>query len=180
MKINTYEYPKSSLLAMPKDALLIIDRITSNQDILKLLYYNKRDWKNCPTVTREMINEMFATKQISCVPRIKIDRHDKTYLRLSYGSVIPNSTNPEFRDNTFGIDIVCHYDDWDLGDFELRPYRIAGEIDSLLNKSRLTGIGVLDFVSATPYIYDEEFAGVSLTYLATRGHEDEVRPVSEM
>lgn len=177
MKKNTYEYPKSSLLGMPKDAALIMQRILSNQNVLKLLVYGVKDWQKQPTVSNEMIKEMFETEQISAVPKVKIDKKEKTYLRLIYGTMIPNATNPEFRDNTFGIDIICHYDNWDLGDFELRPYRIAGEIDSMLAGTHLTGIGELEFVSATPYIYDEEFAGVSLTYLAIRGNEDRVNPL---
>lgn len=177
MKKNTYEFPKSSLLGMPKDAALIMQRILSNQNVLKLLVYGVKDWQKQPTVSNEMIKEMFETEQISAVPKVKIDKKEKTYLRLIYGTMIPNATNPEFRDNTFGIDIICHYDNWDLGDFELRPYRIAGEIDSMLAGTHLTGIGELEFVSATPYIYDEEFAGVSLTYLAIRGNEDRVNPL---
>lgn len=177
MKKNTYEYPKSSLLGMPKDAALIMQRILSNQNVLKLLVYGVKDWQKQPTVSNEMIKEMFETEQVSAVPKVKIDKKEKTYLRLIYGTMIPNATNPEFRDNTFGIDIICHYDNWDLGDFELRPYRIAGEIDSMLAGTHLTGIGELEFVSATPYIYDEEFAGVSLTYLAIRGNEDRVNPL---
>lgn len=179
MKKDTYIYPKSSLLGMPKDAALIMDRITSNQNVLKLLYYSSRDWKDKPDVTGPMLKEMFETKQISSVPKIKIDKPEKTYLRLIYGSVVRNATNPKYRDNTFGIDIICHYDNWDLGNFEERPYRIAGEIDSMLDKIHLTGIGELEFVSVVPYIYDEEFAGVTLTYLAVRGHEDQVNPIAE-
>ncbi len=177
MKVNTYEYPKSALLGMPKDAALIMDRILSNQNILKLLNYNVRDWQSKPPVGKEIIRQMFETKQISSVPRIKVDRPEKTYLRLIYGTMIRNSSNPQYRDNTFGIDIICHYDNWDLGDFDLRPYRIAGEIDSMLDKTHLTGIGQLEFVSCVPYIYDEEFAGVTLTYLAIRGNEDKVNPL---
>lgn len=179
MKKNTYEYPKSSLLGMPKDAALIMDRILSNQNVLKLINYNDRDWQNKPDVTGTDLKEMFASKQISSVPKIKIDKPDKTYIRLIYGNVVRNATNPEYRDNTFGIDIICHYDNWDLGDFELRPYRIAGEIDAMLDGTHLSGIGELAFVSAVPYVYDEEFAGVTLTYLAIRGNEDRVNPFNE-
>lgn len=178
MKINTFEYPKSSLLGMPKDAALIMDRILSNQRVLKLLAYDVRDWEKQKDVTTQQIEKMFESKQISSVPKIKIDGTEKTYLRLIYGTIIRNSTNPEYRDNTFGIDIICHYDCWDLGNFELRPYRLAGEIDSMLDKTHLTGIGELEFVSASPYIYNEEFAGVTLTYLAVRGHEDLQDPLS--
>lgn len=178
MKHNSYEYPKSSLLGMPKDAAIIIDRILSNPNLLRLLVYETRDWQSQPLPNGDQIKELFTSHQISSVPKIKIDSKEKTYIRLTYGTVIRNASNPEYRDNTFGIDIICHYDNWDLGDFELRPYRVAGEIDAMLDKTHLTGIGELEFVSATPYVYNEEFAGVSLTYLAVRGHEDQKNPVN--
>lgn len=178
MKHNSYEYPKSSLLGMPKDAAIIIDRILSNPNLLRLLVYETRNWQSQPLPNGEQIKELFTSHQISSVPKIKIDSKEKTYIRLTYGTVIRNASNPEYRDNTFGIDIICHYDNWDLGDFELRPYRVAGEIDAMLDKTHLTGIGELEFVSATPYVYNEEFAGVSLTYLAVRGHEDQKNPVN--
>ena len=178
MKHNSYEYPKFSLLGMPKDAAIIIDRILSNPNLLRLLVYETRDWQSQPLPNGEQIKELFTSHQISSVPKIKIDSKEKTYIRLTYGTVIRNASNPEYRDNTFGIDIICHYDNWDLGDFELRPYRVAGEIDAMLDKTHLTGIGELEFVSATPYVYNEEFAGVSLTYLAVRGHEDQKNPVN--
>lgn len=179
MKHNSYEYPKSSLLGIPKDAAIIIDRILSNPNLLRLLVYETRDWQSQPLPNGEQIKELFTSHQISSVPKIKIDSKEKTYIRLTYGTVIRNASNPEYRDNTFGIDIICHYDNWDLGDFELRPYRVAGEIDAMLDKTHLTGIGELEFVSATPYVYNEEFAGVSLTYLAVRGHEDQKNPVND-
>lgn len=74
MKKNTYEYPKSSLLGIQKDASLIMERILSNQNVLKLLAYNTRDWKSKPAVTGDMIKEMIETQQISPVPKIKVDR----------------------------------------------------------------------------------------------------------
>lgn len=178
MKKNTYEYPKSALLGMPKDAYLIMSRVLSNQNVLKLLSYGVKNWQEKPQVTEKMINEMFKTGQISAVPRVKIDRIEKTYLRLTYGAMTRNAYNPEYRNNTFGIDVICHYDNWDLGDYDLRPYRIAGEIDSMLDKTHLTGIGELEFISCAPYVYNEDFAGVSLTYLAIRGNEDKIRQLS--
>lgn len=163
---------------MPKDTRLLIQKIISSQNVLKLLKYNKKDWRHCPAVTEEERNEMFTTGQISAVPKLIIDRDDRTYLRISYGTTTRNSTNPEYRDNVIGIDVICHYKHWDLGDFEMRPYRIAGEIDSMLDKQKFTGIGELEFVSCTPCIYNEEFMGVTLTYLAIRGQEDKKRPLN--
>ena len=178
MKHNTFEFTKSSMLGMPKDTAIIMDRLLSNPNLVKLLVYESRDWEKQPYPTSEQIEELFTSHQISCVPKIKIDNKEKTYLRITYGSIVRNNTNPEYRDNTFGIDVICHFDNWDLGDFELRPYRIAGEIDAMLDGTHLTGIGELEFISAIPYVYNEEFAGVSLTYLAIRGHEDQKNPVN--
>lgn len=173
MKHDKFFPLRSSMLGMSKDAALIMDRILSNKELLKLLVYNEKNWKDQPDVTNEQIKEMFTSHQISSVPRIQVDKVEKTYLRLTYGSIVRNSTNPEYRDNTFGIDIICHYDNWDLGDFRERPLEIAGRIDAMLDKTHLTGIGQLEFISAVPYIYNEEFAGYTLTYLAVRGHEDQ-------
>lgn len=179
MKRETYKFEKSSFLGIPKDMAIIVERILSNKDVLKLLEYNVKDWASQPDVTAEQVKKMFDTEQISPVPRLKIEKERHTYLRLTMGTTVPNAKNPEFRDNTFGIDIICHYDDWNLGNFETRPLRIAGEIDSMLDKTHLTGIGILHFISQAPVIYNAEYAGVSLTYLAVRGNDDRIQPVTE-
>lgn len=166
---------------MAKDTSLIIEKILSNKKVLRLLYYNSPDcleWKSDKDLTPAQIKEMFATKQISNVPKVKIDKEKKTYLRISFDAFTPNATNEYYRDHIVEIKIICHFDDWDLKDFELRPYRIAGEIDSMLDKQHLTGIGELNFLGADQDIYDEEYGGITLRYLAIRGHEDDVNPVN--
>lgn len=190
MQKNTYEYPKSSFLGMAKDTSLIVEKILSNQRVLKLLYYTSPDclkWDSKKNLTPEQIKSMFeckikgdpSTKQISNVPKIKIDTDKRTYLRITYDTFTPNATNTFYRDHIVEIKIACHFENWDLNNFELRPYRIAGEIDSMLNDQHLTGIGLLTFIGANQEVYNEIYGGVTLRYLAIRGHEDEVRPLSE-
>lgn len=175
MKRQSYVFPKPhAFQGIVKDASIILERILSNQDILKLLEYNVKDWKSRPNVTNEQIKRMLDTEQISLVPRLKIVPDRKTYLRLSIGTTVPNATNHKFFDNTFGIDIISHYDDWNLGNFETRPLRIAGEIQAMLDDFHLDGIGTLQFVSMSPVVYNQEFGGVSLSYLAIRGNEDQL------
>lgn len=181
MKVPGYEYPQSSFLGMAKDTSLIVEKILSNRKVLRLLYYTSPDCLDnhkFEDLTSTQIKEMFATKQISNVPKVKIEKEKKSYLRISFDSFTPNATNTFYRDHIVEIKIICHFDDWDLKDFELRPYRIAGEIDSMLDKQHLTGIGELNFLGADQDIYDEEYGGVTLRYLAIRGHEDDVRPLS--
>lgn len=183
MKKNTYEYPKSSFLGMPKDTALIMDKILNNKNVLRLLYYTSADClerKTYKDITEEQINEMLISKQISNIPKVKIDSDKKTYLRITFDSFTPNTTNTFYRDHIVEIKIICHFDDWDLKNFELRPFRIAGEIDAMLNGQHLTGIGELTFLNADSDIYDEEYGGVTIRYLAVRGHEDEINPLKSV
>ena len=91
-----------------------------------------------------------------------------------------NGTNPEFRDNIIQFDIICHFDQWQMKDFELRPYKIAAEIDSMFNDKHLTGIGKLEFLGASQMVLTDEFAGLCLMYQAIHGGEDKVNMPNPM
>lgn len=178
MKKDTYISPKSSFLGMPKDTALIMNKILANKNLLKLLYYTSEDWKSKPDLTSQQIKSLIEDKQISNIPKVKVDGNKMNYLRITYGSFTPNAENEYYRDHVIEFKIICHFDDWDLKDFELRPYRIAGELDAMLNKQHLTGIGVLTFLGADQDVYDDEYGGVTLRYLAVRGNEDRVNPLA--
>ena len=183
MKANTFEYPKSSFLGLSKDTALLMDKILSNQNVLKLMYYNVPDVllnPNVPYVGSEEIKEMLIGGQISNVPRIKFDNEKKNYLILTFDSFTPNATNSFYKDHVVEIKILCNFDNWSLTDYEIRPYRIAGELDAMLNGQKLTGIGVLNFMYAEENLYDNVLGGITLKYLAVRGHEDEVDTVQGM
>ena len=96
----------------------------------------------------------------------------KSYVLLTFDNFSTNRTNPLFRDCTVHFDIICHTDYWDLGDYRLRPLKIAGVIDGLLDRSRLTGIGTFQFLGGNELILNEEFSGYSLMYSAVHGSDD--------
>lgn len=171
MKIETYKYPKSSFLSMEKDMSIIVDMIMKNENLKKLLYYTTKDCYNKPDLTEEQTLELFENN-IKMVPKLYIDNEVFNYLLINFDNFIPNETNPEFRNNMVHFDIVCHFDQWQLRDFELRPYKIAAEIDSMFNDKHLTGIGTLQFVGAVQVKYTDEFAGFCLMYEAIHGEED--------
>lgn len=177
MKIDNTVQSKSSFLSLAKDTSIIMDRLLSNKKLLKLLYYGSRDWNEQPDLNGEQIHSLFDNEQISIVPKLVIDKEKLTYLRISFDDFTPNSSNDFYRDCIISFKIICHFSDWDLGNFETRPHRIAGEIDAMLDKTHLTGIGLLHFIGADQDIYDDEFGGVTLRYLAIHGNEDEVNPL---
>lgn len=73
------------------------------------------------------------------------------------------------------FDIVCHVDQWNLKDFQLRPFKIAGEIDAILNNSKLSGIGKLEFASCDQVTINQDFISLCLVYKAIHGGEDNIQ-----
>lgn len=172
MKIDNVKNPESAFLAQEKDMRIIVDRMAANQRLRKLLYYTTPDALRLPEISDQNFVKMFG-KNIRNLPKLYIDKDVLNYIVISFDNFAPNGDNPEFRDNTIEFDIVCHYDQWQLADsFQLRPYRIAAELDSMLDKKHLTGIGQLNFVGAQQIILTDEFAGLCLLYDTIHGGED--------
>ena len=170
MKKMTYTYPKSSFLSMEKDMGLIVNMIMKNDRLKKMLFYTSRDCLDRPNVTEDDTFEMFG-KQIKIVPKLYVDGSVLNYIIISFDNFTP-SGNPEFRDNIIEFDIICHYDQWHMKDFALRPYKIAAELDTMFNEQHLTGIGTLQFLGANQMILTDEYAGLCLMYQAVHGEED--------
>ena len=170
MKIDSYHPPKSSFLSINKDMKLLVDKFLSNDRLCKLLYYTSKDSLEKPNVSDEEKIDMFG-KQIRLVPKLYVDTPVLNYIIISFDNFI-ESINPEFRDNIIEFDILCHFDQWQLKDFDLRPYRIAAEIDTMLDKQRLTGIGLIEFYGAKEILLTDEFAGLCLMYKTYHGEED--------
>ena len=170
MKIESYKYPHSSFLSTEKDMSIIVDLFLRNDRLKNLLYYTTTDCLDKPNLTDEETFSMFG-KQIKIVPKLYVDGSVLNYIIINFDNFTP-SGNPEFRDNMVEFDIICHFDQWNLKDFQLRPYKIAAEIDSMLNGKSLTGIGELEFMGATQIILTDEFAGLCLMYRAVHGGED--------
>ena len=170
MKIDGVKIPKSSFLSMEKDTNLIINKMFKNERLKRLLYYTSKDALNRPNLNEDQSLELIQNN-IKIVPKLYVDGSVLNYVIINFDKFIP-SENPEFRDNTIEFDIICHFDQWQLQDFALRPYKIAAEIDSMFNNTHLTGIGELQFIGATQIILTDEFAGLCLLYEATHGEED--------
>lgn len=170
MKIENYHPPKSSFLSINKDMRLLVDKFLSNDRLCKLLYYTDRNALDQKKLTDEQKLSMF-NKQIRIVPKLYVDNPVLNYIIISFDNFI-ESGNPQFRDNIIEFDIICHFDQWQLKDFDLRPYRIAAEIDSMLDKQKLTGIGLLEFYGAKEILLTDEFAGLCLMYKTYHGEED--------
>ena len=159
MRIVNYQFPKSSFLSLEKDLNIIINEMSKNKRFQRLLFYNTKDALDRPDITENQMIELFG-KNIKTVPKLYIDGSVLNYIIISFDNFTPNATNPEFRDNIISFDIICHFDQWQLNETtELRPYKIAAEIDTMFNDKHLTGIGKLQFLGANQIILNDEFGG---------------------
>ena len=170
MKIEGHQIPKSSFLSIEKDAAIIINNLMKNERLKRLLYYTTPDALDRPNISDAETIELIKNN-IKLIPKIKVDSSVLNYIEISFDNFI-ETDNPEFKDNIIEFDILCHFDQWQLKDFKLRPYRIAAEIDSMFDGKHLTGIGKLEFLGGTLIAQNDEFGGVALLYRAVHGEED--------
>ena len=176
----------SSFLSCEKDLEEILRRLfiesqPYSDELKKLLVINTKDCLDNKTseVYKNAIKDMSLAKlrdegYIKFEPKVKMPEHEeiKSYLIFSFDNFTTNQNNPEFRDCNVYIDILCHTDCWDLGNFRIRPLKIAGYIDGILNKARLSGIGTFQFSGCNELVLDETLSGYTLSYSAIHGTDD--------
>lgn len=179
----------SSFLSFEKDIETILRKlfIESNpySEILKrLLVINTKDCLDnleSPAI-KEKLKQMSLAKlrqegYIKLEPKIAMPEHEevKSYIIVSCDNFSPNNeNNPYYRDCTVNFTIVCHLDCWDLGNYRIRPLKIAGFIDGILNEAKLSGIGTFNFVGCDEVVYNEDLAGYTLIYRAVHGNDDKI------
>ena len=176
---------KSSFLSVEKDIGTIINKLFIESrpysDMLKrLLMINTKDClENQTDVCRELISktsvkDLKEKGYIRIIPKLDFGEHEevKSYILITMDNFTPNAENPEFRDCTITFDVICHTKYSDLGDYRIRPLKICGYIDGILDKTKLSGIGILNFVGANQLILSEELQGYTLMYRAVHGSDD--------
>lgn len=184
----------SSFLSCEKDTELILKKLFFDNrpysDVLKkLLVINTEDCideksKNAKTYQKFIdslsVKDLREQGYIRLEPKFTMGEHEevKSYILLSFNNFTPNDTNPEYRDCTVTFDVICHTDYWDIQNYQLRPIKIVGYIDGILNETKLTGIGKFHFLGCNELILDENLSGYTLMYRAVHDvdGDDKIAP----
>ena len=175
----------SSFLSCEKDTELIIKKLfvdsrPYSDELKRLLLINTKDCLDDRTnpiyiekIQNTSIGDSIEQGYIRLKPQIAMGENQEvmSYLRISYDNFTP-TTNLHYRDCIVMIDILCHIDAWDIGNFRQRPLKIAGYIDGILNDNKLTGIGTLEFLGCNEIVLSENLAGYCLAYRAVHGDDD--------
>lgn len=126
------------------------------------------------------IKKMKDEQYIKAVPKLSFGEHEevKSYIMLEFDDFTPTQ-NPEYRDCVISFSIICHLDYWEMEDYQLRPWMIAGYIDGILNEARLSGIGILQFLGASQLVLNEYLGGVLIRYVATHSENSDSEKIYE-
>ena len=190
MKRDVIELPNlnSSFLSIEKDIERILTKLffenqIENKQLLRLLVIPTKDCLSDMTnseykekIANTTLATLFKDGYIKLAPKIAMPEQEivKSYIIISFDNFSTNAENPQYRDCTIHFDIICHTDYWTMDNYQIRPLKIAGYIDGILNESKLTGIGTLNFIGCNELVLDEVLSGYTLSYRAIHGNDDRI------
>lgn len=163
MRADSIKPTESTFETAQKDLFKIVQKLIGNEKLKKLLFYPVKDALDRPELTVEESVGLLH-KNIRVIPQLPIEEDVEAYIIVTFDAFTTNGKNPEFRDNVISFDVICHMDNWVMEDYQLRPYLIMGEIDGMFNKSKLNGIGRVEYLSANQLLLSPELAGFSVMY----------------
>ena len=184
---------KSTFLSCEKDAetivrKLFVDSRPYSDELKRLLLINTKDCLDDRTnpvynkkISNTSLGDMIDEGYIRMKPLIKLGENEevRSYICLSFDNFTPNANNAYYRDHIIEIDIICHIEKWDLGNFRLRPLKIAGYIDGILDQAKLAGIGTPDFSTRYEIVLSEDLAGYCLMYRTVNADDDKIESEEE-
>jgi hypothetical protein len=179
---------KSSFYSCEKDAETIIKKLfvsskPYSDELKKLLIINTKDCLDKSNENYRKIAENTSVKElleenyITLVPKVQLEEHEKvkSYIVISFDN-FTGSANPEYRNCIVSFDIYCNLKYWDIGNYTLRPLKIAGIIDGILDGCKMSGIGTFQFLGLNKIELTENISGYSLNYTAVHGNDDYLPP----
>ena len=188
MKRDTLAKPlSSSFLSCEKDIetilrKLFIDSKQHSAILKRLLVITNEDCLTNTTnpeyqqVDNMSLKQLIDNKHIILSPVVKHEEYEKlkAAIVISFDNFIPNGSNPEFRDCSVCIDVICNTECWNLLDYQQRPFKILGYIDGILNNTKLSGIGELQFVGCSGPVVNENIGMFAMIYRAVHGSDDKI------
>lgn len=143
----------------------IVNRLMSNDNLVKLLYYTDKDPLNGQKLTAEEKENLVFEKLIKVIPRIGPKEDAKSIVCVSILKATKDDENNEFKDVDIVIDIYVPLTQYFIKDTNLRPFAILGEIQSSLDKKIINGLGkikggdfILNFTTEEVVSYQQYFS----------------------
>ena len=149
---------------MGEDIFKIVDKIQTNQKLLKLLKFTDSDPLNHEDLSQDEIDKMLH-KNLLIVPKLPDEDQDKNcYIVVILDKYMVDPVNPDFKSVIIRFDVICPLDRWVINSSTLRPYLILNELDKMFNEQKLAGIGNLSFINADRLVVSPYLGGYTVNY----------------
>lgn len=171
--------------------ILFIDNQPYSDMLKRLLVINSPDCldknnQEYKQIASEMtIQRLRSEGYLSMIPRVRREEHSslKSSLIIFFDSFSQNNVSPQFLDYSLRIDIICPTDAWEMENYQIRPIKIAGYVDGILQqhnrdrlvktgKDGLTGMGDYTFLGCTQHTLNEDLATYMMSYRVVHFSED--------
>lgn len=153
-----------SFLKCSEDVNIIAQRFLKNQKLCKLLYYTDADCLTEKGIVPDAEKLKMLDNNIKIIPHLPKENDMMSYIVIQFDNFVASPQNPEFITHYIIIDVICHIDNWKMDGGKLRPFLIMNEIDSMVNGSKLTGMGPAQFVTSQQLLVSPSLAGFSMVY----------------
>jgi hypothetical protein len=139
----------SKFSQLNQDINRVLDKLVSNQDLCKLLYYTNDSPLDESDIqdTSSLLYSLIFPYPIS-VETFKDDDGNpiaKTIINILFDDFELGKTNNKFKSSKLVFIILCHTSLWRLSDSTLRPFCILDQIDQMFSDQRVLGIGKGEF-----------------------------------
>lgn len=158
------------LQEMGPNLISIIKRLLANQNLLKLLMYTDKDplSSDKENITPQAAYQNGDNGVIRIIPIIgyKEDSTSVIILRMKKG--VPSSSNSDFLDIYFSIEIFVPNEQWIIKGDNLRPYMIMGEIQKSLENKNINGLGKIRGSGFSVNFFTEEMSAFIMDFRITQ------------
>lgn len=139
--------------------IIIMNRIISDQELCKAIYYTDKDFLSKPEVDPSSLlyNNVFPHHIVPDETQLEA----KTYVNLSFNRFRP--IKGSFKNGIIYIHILCHHTLLRTSYNKIRYDYISNKIHRLM-KGRGLGLGELEFYELGEYIVNNKFIGQYISY----------------
>lgn len=143
----------------------IAQKLNRNQSLCRLLKYMDKNPLSESLEDWDSSLSLIGTN-IRTIPKVRANEVSEAFVIISIPS-FELDDNEDFSDCLIAIDVICPIDKWAIDDICPRPYKIMDVIYDELQNSRVTGIGTLQFLSASQSVIYEEVTDHQMLFQVT-------------
>ena len=144
----------------------VVTRLLSNQNLLKLLYYNDKDPLSHEDITQTQIEKEIYEKLVKIVPRVgpKETANSLIALRVVRGRPLDND---DFQSILVQVEVFVPMTQWFIKNSNLRPFCIMGEVCKTLNNKIINGLGRMTYEGFDLNFLTDEMSCYELSFEIT-------------